>query len=267
MSSGFGDDALTLLLLNPQDCLNLEFFLIMTFYVYLTYCIIVITKNTSTLTMHIFIDESGDLGLNFSSRSCSRYFVISALVCHNKISAGKISNAVKKTLKNKINTLKKKRVVHELKGRSTNLDIKRYFFAQIQKIDYWYLCSVTFNKADFLKSPNSHIDKDDLYDLLVYRLLKNINFSDIHAINLIIDKSKNLQGMKKFDHYIKSNLQSAFPCETSFSITHEDSIKNYGLQAVDMFSYGILAKYEKNDLSWYQLFEGYIRFEKKLRIK
>ena len=70
--------------------------------------------------MFIYLDESGDLGFDWTKAKTSRYFVITLLVCDGKHTQDKFRKAVRRTLKNKINHKKnKKRVVHELKGEET----------------------------------------------------------------------------------------------------------------------------------------------------
>ena len=36
-------------------------------------------------------------------------------------------------------------------------------------------------------------------------------------------------------------------------ISHEDSRKNHGLQAIDLFCYGVAKKYEQNDEQYFPL--------------
>jgi hypothetical protein len=57
--------------------------------------------------MHIYLDESGDLGFEFQNKNPSSHFIITLLVCENQESAKIIKKAVEKTLKNKINAKKK----------------------------------------------------------------------------------------------------------------------------------------------------------------
>ena len=52
--------------------------------------------------MHIFLDESGDLGFDFTSRKPSKFFTITLLVCKDKHSLDTIEIAVYRTIKNKL---------------------------------------------------------------------------------------------------------------------------------------------------------------------
>jgi len=51
----------------------------------------------------VFLDESDDLGFDFSKRKTSRKFVITLLVCDHAEAAGGFQKAVRRTLKNKLN--------------------------------------------------------------------------------------------------------------------------------------------------------------------
>lgn len=93
--------------------------------------------------MIIFLDESGDLGFDFSKSKTSRKFVITLLVCDGKEATDSFRKAARRTLKNKLNRKKKgSRVVQELKGAKTSLDIKKYFYRHlIKKIGRFILLS------------------------------------------------------------------------------------------------------------------------------
>lgn len=75
--------------------------------------------------MHIYLDESGDLGFEFNDKNPSSYFVITLLVCDNHESAKAVKKSIEKTSKNKINAKSQK--LYELKGTCSNLNIKTYF--------------------------------------------------------------------------------------------------------------------------------------------
>lgn len=47
--------------------------------------------------MYIFLDESGDLGFDFSKEKTSRQFVISLLVCRDKQTQDGFRRAVERT--------------------------------------------------------------------------------------------------------------------------------------------------------------------------
>ena len=48
--------------------------------------------------MHIYLDESGDLGFEFNDRSPSSHFIITLLVCDSSESVKAIKKSVEKTI-------------------------------------------------------------------------------------------------------------------------------------------------------------------------
>ena len=54
--------------------------------------------------------------------------------------------------------------------------------------------------------------------------------------------------------YIKKALQGRIDPKVPLEIFHHSSHENYGLQAVDLFCWGIFRKYEKKDREWFDIF-------------
>src|SRR5262245_17662465 len=117
------------------------------------------------MIMIIYLDESGDLGFDWSKTKTSSYFVISLLVCKNGQTAEAIKYAVKRTLKNKLNHNKRTRTVSELKGATTALAIKEYFFSQMPQ-NGWHIYSVTLNKERVSSHLTTSSGKVRLYNFL-----------------------------------------------------------------------------------------------------
>lgn len=52
------------------------------------------------------------------------------------------------------------------------------------------------------------------------------------------------------------------PSKFFIDIYHSDSQQSFGLQAVDMFCWGIFQKYERENMEWYTVFaEDKVKFE------
>ena len=61
---------------------------------------------------YLYLDESGDLGFDFVNKKPSRFFTITILVIKGNIENRLLFNAVKKTLRRRLNPRKKrKRIV------------------------------------------------------------------------------------------------------------------------------------------------------------
>ena len=211
--------------------------------------------------MFIYLDESGDLGFDFSKPKTSRYFLITLLVCNTKQAQDGFSTAVKRTLKNKLNRKKvNKRVVFELKGSKTTLAIKQYFFKQLSVKD-WEIYSVTLNKARVDESLRSRVGKKKLYNFLARFILEKVQFpQDVPMVSLIVDRCKNKEEIKDFNSYMVNQLEALLPLNARLVIDHLSSEENAGLQAVDLFCWGIARKDDMNETDWFASYREKVKF-------
>lgn len=209
--------------------------------------------------MHLYLDESGDLGFDFVNKKPSRYFVITLLSLTHPKSIKIINKAVSRTLDKKLNHKKKKsRFTPELKGSTTTLGIKKYFLSYLDRhICDFVLYSIVLDKLSLLDRVQNPI-KEGVYNQMTYQLLEKIPFSTAKHVNLIVDRSKNNFGIKEFNDYLYANLSLCLNLKTKLYISHDSSEKHKGIQAVDMFCYGIARKHESKDESWYNLFKDKI---------
>lgn len=209
--------------------------------------------------MFIYLDESGDLGFDFSKRGTSRNFIITLLVCDNQAAIKAIKKAFDRTLKNKLKGKSKKdKRGKELKGSSTAIDIKRYFYRQISCQD-WRLYAVILDKTSV--NPELHKPKNQtrIYKVLSRFVIDKIDFEGISAnVRLIVDRTKNSGKIQEFNRYIQDNVEGKLPLNTSFRVEHLKSHEEIGLQVVDLFCWGIARKYARGDLKWYNIFKDKI---------
>jgi hypothetical protein len=213
--------------------------------------------------MYLYLDESGDLGFDFDNKNPSHYFVITLLVCHNQASATIIKKAVERTLKNKIQRKKKYKNNPELKGASIPLDIKSYFYKNADRCDTWKIYSIILDKKAVLKKFVNPIDKHRVYNILANHLLKQVDFFGVSTINLFVDRSKNRDGINEFDDMLQMNLGTILPLNVSLNISHVPSHESYGIQAVDLFCWGIFRKYTCNDEAWFDIFKQKVVYEQR----
>ncbi|MGE3920517.1 MAG: DUF3800 domain-containing protein [Gammaproteobacteria bacterium] len=85
--------------------------------------------------------------------------------------------------------------------------------------------------------------------------------TDIKSMSLTVDKCKSHSEIKDFNHYIETHLTARLPSCVKFDISHEPSHENAGLQAVDLFCWGIAKKYSDNNEDWYSYFKEKIAYE------
>lgn len=203
---------------------------------------------------HLYLDESGDLGFDFVNKKPSKFFTVVVLALNGIEDDKKLSKAVKITLRRKLNPKsKRRRIVEELKGEGTNIDIKKYFYRQTENINF-DLYSITLNKLrDYM---NLAGNKSRVYNYIARRVFDFIPFEKANKTRIIltIDKSKGKKGIKEFNEYIVRQLEGRIDPKAPFDIYHEDSKKIGGLQAADMFAWGIHRRYELGDVEWYHNF-------------
>lgn len=211
--------------------------------------------------MFIYLGESGDLGFDFSKPKTSRYFVITLLVCSTKQAQDGFTTAVKRTLKNKLNHKKvNKRVVTELKGSKTTLAIKQYFVKNLPN-EGWAIYSVSLNKARVGDSLRSRLGKKKLYNFLARFILEKVYFpEDLPMVSLIVDRCKNKEEIKDFNSYMVNQLEALLPLNARLAIDHLSSEENAGLQAVDMFCWGVARKDDLKETDWYDYYKKNVKF-------
>jgi hypothetical protein len=208
-----------------------------------------------------YLDESGDLGFEFDNRSPSSHFIITLLVCDDQESAKAIKKAVEKTIKNKIQA--KKCDNHELKGTRSSLSIKEYFFKNAAKNNAWKIYSIILDKKLLLRKLAVPIDKHRIYNVLANHVLKQLDFSSVQTINLFVDRSKNRDGINEFDDMLRVTMDTILPLSVPFNISHIRSHESYGIQAVDIFCWGVFRKYVHHDEEWYDLFQSKVVYEQR----
>ena len=208
--------------------------------------------------MYIFIDESGDLGSDLTKKGTSKTFTLSMLVCDDNKTANLIKYAIKKTIKRKLSN-KKGHCAQELKGSATKLEIKK-FFLDLMPDSGWVIHSITADKGKLKTSLEKKNGKSKLYNFLTCELLKTFSPEiDLSHVSVVIDASKNSSERKDFNAYIKTHLELSFGLDVSIYITHENSHNNTGLQAIDLFCWGIQRKYNHGCIAWFNLFEHKIK--------
>lgn len=209
--------------------------------------------------MIVFLDESGDLGFDFSKPKTSRKFVITLLVCESTEAMEGFRRSVRRTLKNKLNAKRKRS--QELKGTNTSQPVKEYFFKHLSA-DGWQLYSVILNKQRVYEYLQTKQGKKKLYNFLARFLLEKVDLSRAGTtVNLILDKCKNKEEIKDFNSYVENQLQGLLPLAIPLFITHEFSHNNPGLQAVDLFCWGFYRKHEVCDEAWYRVYRSAIAYE------
>jgi hypothetical protein len=211
----------------------------------------------------IYLDESGDLGFDFSKRKTSKKFVITLLVCDSTEAADEFRKAVRRTLKNKLNRRNNRtsKAIIELKGAKISLEVKKYFYRKLADRG-WKIYTVVLNKQrvnENLRRPDS---KKKLYNFLARFILEKVDLTNSSpAVTLVTDRCKNKEEIRDFNQYVANQLEALLPLNVPLNIYHEFSHQNAGLQAADLFCWGIFRKYETRDVEWYEIYRGALAFE------
>ena len=80
-------------------------------------------------------------------------------------------------------------------------------------------------------------------------------------VELILDKSMAKPEITEFNSYIRRQLEGRLSPHVPLDIYHWLSHENYGLQAADLFCWGIFQKYERQNTDWYEVFKTNVRLD------
>lgn len=209
--------------------------------------------------LYLYLDESGDLGFDFVNHQPSNFFTVSILAIRGGENRKIISNAVKRTIKNKVNNKKKKRLANELKAVSIPLSTKKYFLRHIQAAEY-SIYSLTFEKMKLFF--DLVYNKARCYNWMTGLLLDKIDSFDTEVgVLFTVDKSKTKYEIKEFNDYIRKNLERKINPKISFDIKHRDSTTDPCLSAIDLFTWGFFRKYEQEDEEWFDCYKDKIIYD------
>jgi hypothetical protein len=209
--------------------------------------------------LYLYLDESGDLGFDFVNKKPSAFFTICVLAVKGHVNDRALANAVKTVIRRKL-PKRQKGITNELKGNTLPLEIKRYFYRQVQDLDF-QLYAVTLDKKKVYG--NLSIEKDRMYNFLARMALEKVRFKDA-AIRVIMTVDKRGTGPEtaRFNDYILNQIKALIDLLVPLDIIHLSSQESYGLQATDIFAWGFQRKHEKNDREWHYVFKEKIRSER-----
>ena len=210
--------------------------------------------------LYLYLDESGDLGFDFVTKKPSKFFTIMVLVLKGQDKNRALINAVKHTLRRKLGKRKLfKSIGCELKASRVSIEIKKYFYDQVKGLDF-KLYTLTLNKKRVYESLMQ--EKERIYNYLARLVLDKISFDDAEVrVTLIVDKSKGKPEISEFNSYIFRQIQAKIDPRIPLDIEHALSHESLGLQAVDMFTWGIFRKYERKDFEWFRVFESKMAYD------
>ena len=80
-------------------------------------------------------------------------------------------------------------------------------------------------------------------------------------VQLIIDRSKSKREIADFNGYFARQLQGRLDPRVPLDMYHHRSTENLGLQATDLFSWGIFRTHERDDAAWFDVFRSKVRHD------
>lgn len=190
----------------------------------------------------------------------SKFFTVCILSITGVKANRDLVKAVRITLRRKLNAPgHRKRMVQELKATGTTLDVKKYFYGRVHGLDFG-LYAITLNKRRVYERLAQN--KSRVYNFVSRKVLDQIPFAENgDPVTLIVDKSMPRPEINDFDSYVRRQLESRLPPDTSLDVEHRLSHEYPGIQAVDLFAWGIFQKYERQNTEWLDVFQDKIRFD------
>jgi hypothetical protein len=195
---------------------------------------------------YIYLDESGDLGFNFSSGS-SKIFVVTFI--ETSLNKKQLDKILKITKQRTIKKEKLKKV--EIKGSISTDKTKKFLIEMILDEDI-SIKSIIVNKFGLYE--NLRKNKEKLYNWINGMILKECSYS---KIELIVDKRhKKNSFVEDYNQYVKKKMDSK-----NVNIQHKYSHSESGLQIVDVICNSIFKAFEFNNNSLYNLFKKKVKFK------
>lgn len=209
--------------------------------------------------LYLYLDESGDLGFDFVNKRPSAFFTICVMAVKGQEHDRAMGKAVKAVIRRKLLSGENPQA-RELKGNVLPIEIKKYFYEKVRHVPFG-LHAVTLNKKSVYC--NLAIEKERMYNYLARQALVGVNFADA-AVRVImtVDRSKPRQGIMEFNACVLNQVKASIDPLVPLDIFHVASHESPGLQAADMFVWGIFRKYEREDSEWYEVFKSRLHSEK-----
>ena len=203
----------------------------------------------------LYLDESGDLGFDFFGKKPTRFFTVTILALRDTGNNRNLINAVKKTIRRKL----RERANAELKGSHSSFEVKRYFYSLVRPIRFG-VYALTLNKKRVYEELTQK--KDRVYNFVARQVLDQVPIEKASTrVQLVIDKSKSRREIGEFNDYLVRQLQGRLDPKVPLDIYHHSSHENLGIQAADLFSWGVFRKYERGDVKWYDVFSEKVLYD------
>lgn len=208
---------------------------------------------------YIFLDESGDLGFDFSKGRTTKYFIITFLFCENKKPIEKLIKKIHRGLRKKFKI--RSGVLHA----SHEEPVTCMRFCRDIISQDCQLMTIYLNKSKVFT--NLRDEKAVLYNYVTNILLDRV------MNKRLVDKTKKIEVIasrretnkflnENFKNYIAKQVKANHKLDIEIKIKTPAEEKS--LQAVDIASWAIFRRYEYQDDSYYNVIKEIIAEESPL---
>jgi len=202
---------------------------------------------------YIFLDESGDLGFNFSKSKTSRFFIISVLFIHDK-------RPLEKVVKNTHSALKK---VHKKRGGTLHSykESPTTRIRLLRSLNTYELKIMTICLDKSKVYTKLQEEKDILYNYVTNILLDRIFTKKLvdknQKIHLIASKKETNKFLNlNFKNYLTNQARNNHNINIKVEI--KTPFQEKSLQAIDFVCWSMFRKYEHGDDYYYKIIENLI---------
>lgn len=197
---------------------------------------------------YLFLDESGDLGFDFTKDKTTKYFIITCLFADNKRPIEKVVRKVHRTLR-RTHIRKSGGIIHAYRED----DVTRQRTLKWLNEKECIAMAIYLNKSKVYTTLQE--EQTILYNYVTNILLDRIfsrNYIKTDSVQLVASKRETNKFLNEnFTNYVTKqiNKNNGSKVQVVIKTPHQEK----GLQAVDFISWAIFRKYEYGDDSYYNL--------------
>jgi len=195
------------------------------------------------------MDESGDLGFDYSKKRTTKFFLVTFIFSKSKRPVEKV---IKNIFRNLTSRQRKRRkgIIHCTKEDSV---IRQRIFNQIRDTDIKIISIILNKKKVYIKLKD---EKQVLYNYITNILLDRLFTKGLIPINIPVHliaskRETNKFFNQNFKSYLERQVNKSHNVRLNVDIKtpHEEK----GLQVADCISWAIFRKYEFKDRTYYDL--------------
>jgi len=186
--------------------------------------------------MYVFVDESGDLG-----KRGSPYFLVML------VATARVRN-IEQVVRNTLKRFPAKRRPQELKGADLSLRLYRYFCRRMLEIPC-RLVAVSLDKAKLESKEEDWL----IYARMLCEGLRALK-SPSPPLRIDIDRRFSRREFEELKAYVMGFLAGRYGAPVRVELRQMTSEQSKGVQAADVFSWGVFQKYAYGEEERFRLF-------------